>query len=138
MKKVFCNNIVAKILLCMSSCHTITIGPFVLSKRSEERITPAIRNHEFIHVCQWREMTDVSLLIIFLFMLFARISPWWIFSSVTTFYIWYGVEYLVRAMICNDTDRAYKSVSFEQESYENEDDPDYQEERKAFAWIKYL
>ena len=35
MKKVYCNNLLAKVLLAFSSCHTITIGPFVLSKRPE-------------------------------------------------------------------------------------------------------
>ncbi len=39
MKKVYCNNLLAKVLLAFSSCHTITIGPFVLSKR------PGRENH---------------------------------------------------------------------------------------------
>lgn len=138
MKKVFCNNIVAKILLCMSSCHTITIGPFVLSKRTEDKITPTIRNHEFIHRSQWMEMTVVSMTIISLCMILTEISQWWALLSLVTFYIWYGVEYVIRLIICNDTDKAYKSVSFEREAYENEDNSDYQDEKEYFSWIKYL
>ena len=49
MKKVYCNNLLAKVLLAFSSCHTITIGPFVLSKRPEEKITQKVRNHECTH-----------------------------------------------------------------------------------------
>ena len=56
MKKVYCNNLLAKVLLAFSSCHTITIGPFVLSKRPEEKITQKVRNHECTHARQWVEM----------------------------------------------------------------------------------
>lgn len=52
MKKVYCNNLLAKVLLAFSSCHTITIGPFVLSKRPEEKITQKVRNHECTHARQ--------------------------------------------------------------------------------------
>ena len=106
MKKVYCNNLLAKVLLAFSSCHTITIGPFVLSKRPEEKITQKVRNHECTHARQW--------------------------------VLWYGVEWLVRAVRLKDAGRAYKTVSFEREAYSNEDDPNYIENSNYFAWVKYL
>ena len=54
------------------------------------------------------------------------------------FYLWYGVEWLVRAVRLKDADRAYKAVSFEMEAYSNEDDPNYLENSNYFAWVKYL
>ena len=57
MKRFYYDNRIAKILLTFSSCHTITIGPFVLSKLSPEHITQRVRNHETCHSYQWIETT---------------------------------------------------------------------------------
>ena len=57
MKRFYYDNRIAKILLAFSSCHTITIGPFVLSKLSPEHITQRVRNHETCHSYQWIETT---------------------------------------------------------------------------------
>ena len=60
MKRFYYDNRIAKILLAFSSCHTITIGPFVLSKLSPEHITQRVRNHETCHSYQWIETTCVA------------------------------------------------------------------------------
>lgn len=138
MRKVFCDNWLAKVLLAFSSCHTITIGPFVLSRRSEDKITQSLRNHEYIHVRQWMEMSQVSILVISLFILLTGSSGWWALLSLVTFYIWYGIEFLFRYVRLKDAGRAYRAVSFEQEAYSNEDDPDYLDNGCFFGWIKYL
>lgn len=54
------------------------------------------------------------------------------------FYLWYGVEYLVRLCITRSRSRAYRSISFEQEAYTHERDQDYLSHRKWYAWMKYL
>ena len=69
MKKVYCNNLLAKVLLAFSSCHTITIGPFVLSKRPEEKITQKVRNHECTHARQWVEMAVATGTVIWILLL---------------------------------------------------------------------
>lgn len=138
MKKVFCDNWLAKVLLAFSSCHTITIGPFVLSRRSEDKITQSLRNHEYIHVRQWMEMSQVSILVIFSCILLTGSSGWWALLSLATFYIWYGIEFLFRYVRLKDAGRAYRAVSFEQEAYSNEDDPYYLDGECCFGWIKYL
>ena len=54
------------------------------------------------------------------------------------FYLWYGVEYIIRLCITRDHDRAYRSISFEQEAYAHERDEDYLSHRKWDAWLSYL
>lgn len=72
-------------------------------------------NHEFIHTLQQWEMT------------------------YPLFYLWYGVEYLVRLVQCRfNADKAYYSISFEREAYANERNFDYSRQRRPFAWLQYL
>lgn len=138
MKKVFCDNWLAKVLLCMSSCHTITVGPFVLSRRKEERVTQETRNHEFTHVRQWAELAVASGLFVWVLMLSFDLSAWWLALSGLAFYIWYGLEWLVRLVHLGDAGKAYEAVSFEREAYGNEGDPEYLGNSSYFAWVKYL
>lgn len=138
MRKIYCNNRLAKILLAFSSCHTITIGPFVLSKRSEDRITQSVRDHEYIHVRQWVEISVVSFLMLCLCIFLTGISGWWLLLSPVTFYLWYGIEFFFRYVRLKNTGKAYKAVSFEKEAYSNEDDPDYLDNGNYFGWRKYL
>lgn len=148
MKKVFYESKLAKVLLCMSSCHTITLGPFVFSKRKEQNITQADRNHECTHARQWIELTVLAGLILLGLVLWLDISAWWMLASGVMFYVWYGIEYLIRAMVysvtndgCPKGERkdAYRMVSFEREAYESEHDCNYLENCSYFTgWMKYL
>lgn len=99
----------------------LTIWPFIFIRRDRKaRYTERTDRHEHIHGRQQLEM----LLILF--------------------FIWYGIEYLIR--LCKpDPDhpkskskRAYRSISFEQEAYANEGKTDYLKTRRPYAWIKYL
>lgn len=71
-------------------------------------------NHELIHTAQQKEML-------------------WIF-----FYLWYGIEWLMKIIKYGDTTKAYFNISFEREAYKNENDMNYRATRKHFAWRKYL
>ena len=68
-------------------------------------------NHEKVHWVQQKEMLIIP------------------------FYIWYGVEYLIRKIYDKN---AYSSLSFEKEAYQNQYDLDYLNKRKSYSWIKYL
>ena len=68
-------------------------------------------NHELIHTEQMKEMFYVF------------------------FYLWYFVEWLVRLF---GKGNAYRNISFECEAYDNDDNFNYLNERKPFAWMKYL
>lgn len=54
------------------------------------------------------------------------------------FYIWYGIEWIVRLIEYKDATLAYYNISFERESYSNEDNIEYLKTRKNFSWIKYI
>lgn len=56
------------------------------------------------------------------------------------FYLWYGIEFLIRWIGTgfSDWNKSYRGISFEQEAYNNEDNLDYLKTRKHYAWLKYI
>ena len=139
MKRFYYDNRIAKILLAFSSCHTITIGPFVLSKLSPEHITQRVRNHETCHSYQWIETTCVAVCVVLILQLIFDISPIWYIVATLTFYIWYAIEWFIKLLVYRNSKTAYKKVSFEQEAYSCELDCDYIENRPLFSgWLQYL
>lgn len=87
----------------------ITIWPFVFV-RSE--LSDIDMNHEKIHGRQQVEML-------------------WLL-----FFIWYGVEYLLRAVFGGYN--PYKNVSFEREAYNKDIDLNYLKHRRFWAFLKYI
>ena len=138
MKRIFYQSKAAKVLLYFSSCSTIAIGPFVLSKLSESEMPQYVRNHECTHSRQWVEMTLFAGLLLQASVLACGVSAWWLLAVPMAYYLWYGMEYLVRFCILRDGKKAYRAVSFEQEAYAHENDADYNENAGYFAWMKYL
>lgn len=138
MKRIFYQSKVAKVLLYFSICSTMTIGPFVLSKLSESEMPQYVRNHECTHSRQWIETTVASGFLLFLLVALAGVNAWWLALSAFVFYLWYGLEYLIRLCILRDGNKAYRAVSFEQEAYANEKDANYNENSAYFSWVKYL
>lgn len=57
---------------------------------------------------------------------------------IVFFYLWYIIEWLIRLVMYLDTNKAYKSISFEREAYAKQDDLNYLKKRKLFTWIKFL
>lgn len=57
---------------------------------------------------------------------------------IVFFYLWYIIEWLIRLVMYLDTNKAYRSISFEREAYANQDDLNYLKKRKLFTWIKFL
>lgn len=137
-KRFYYDSKVAKVLLAFSSCHTITIGPFVFSKRSKDDIEQNVRNHETCHSIQWIELACIAGILILILQLLAGISAWWYLSAGVMFYVWYGIEYIVRLVIIRNFKQAYKAVSFEQEAYSSEKDCNYIENRALFSWLKFI
>jgi len=76
----------------------------------EDKNDKELVNHERIHIRQQIEML------------------------VIPFYLWYGIEWLIRGA----NDKAYRNISFERESYDNENNLDYLKKRKPYSWVKYL
>lgn len=85
----------------------------IIFTRKNELSERTIR-HEAIHTAQIREM-------LFIF-----------------FYVWYGVEWLVRLIQYQNAKEAYKNISFEREAYANDNMINYLTERKQFSFINHL
>lgn len=89
----------------------MTVWPFLFIRKPLNYVD---YHHEYIHAYQQRE-----LLIIF-------------------FYLWYGVEYLIRLAIYRSHDRAYRNICFEREAYANEQNSEYIFLRTTFSFLKYI
>lgn len=77
----------------------------------KDNLSDVVINHEYIHTKQMREMLYIP------------------------FYIWYGIEWLIRLF---NSGNPYRNISFEREAYANEYDMDYANNRKPYAWLKYI
>ena len=97
-----------------------------------------VRNHECTHSRQWIEMTVASGFLLFLFIALVGINAWWMVLSAFVFYLWYGVEWVVRLCLLRDGKKAYRAVAFEKEAYANERNMNYAENAGYFSWVKYL
>lgn len=86
----------------------------VLFVREDEEVSDVLINHEKIHTEQMKEM-------------------YYIF-----FYVWYAIEFLVHLAKTRNTDKAYRSISFEREAYDNERYLSYLNMRKKFCWLDYI
>lgn len=109
MKKVYNNIFPVKGFIAM------TIWPFLFIRKDRSWAFNTIgERHENIHGEQQKEM-----LLVF-------------------FFLWYGIEWIVRLCIYRNRITAYKNISFEREAYANQYDVTYTDSRKPFAWIKYI
>ena len=146
MGKVFYNSKLAKLLL-FSGYSTVMLFGFIFTKKDSLR--PSTLRHEMIHVEQYKECLTAF---IFPFALFAVFNSfWWILIYPLMYYIMYGVEWFISFIynICKNifikeklslseiNNKAYHTLAFEMEAYDNEGKEDYLETRKGFAFIKY-
>ncbi|WP_459212510.1 hypothetical protein [Aquimarina rhabdastrellae] len=92
----------------------LALWPFIIVKSHRLKEDTTFVNHEEIHLTQQRELL------------------------VLPFYIWYGIEYLIRLIQYRDANRAYRNISFEREAYCNEDDLFYLKYRKMWSFLRYL
>ena len=98
-------------------------------------------NHECIHQVQQMECSVIGLVLGLVLCGLFDLSLWWVLIlGLGFFYIWYGIEYLI--ILCfakwDKQNERYHDVSFEEEAHNNDGDWDYLEDRKPFAWIKYI
>jgi hypothetical protein len=91
-----------------------TFFPFVFLSDKKDKSHAVLMNHERIHYKQQAE----------LFIVF--------------FFIWYGMEFLVRLIQYKNRRDAYYNISFEREAYKNEKDLDYLKRRSFWIFLKYV
>lgn len=89
----------------------ITILPFIFCRRALHDME---LNHEIIHCEQQCEML------------------------ILPFFVWYGVEWMIRLIFYRNFYEAYRNISFEQEAYLNQHSAWYSTDRRHFSWVKYL
>ena len=89
----------------------MTAWPLIFARKELDKYT---LNHENIHGEQQKEL----LILFFLFL--------------------YCLEYIIKLCITFDHDKAYKSISFEQEAYIYEYNFNYIPTRHHYTWIKYI
>ena len=115
MKRIYCESLIAEVLLYFSYCETITVGPLVFTKLKESEVPQQVRNHECTHIRQWTETTMLTGLLLLVAVLACGVSAWWFLAVPLVYYLWYGVEYFVRFCILRDGKKAYRAISFEQD-----------------------
>lgn len=104
---------VSKILL-RKGFGGIALWPFIILRKKSYRQDQVFMNHEKIHLAQ-----QIELLVI-------------------PFYIWYGLEYLIKLIKYKDRKQAYCNLCFEREAYENESNLTYLTQRKRWSFLKHL
>tara|TARA_R110000823_G_scaffold266883_1_gene386726 strand:- start:148156 stop:148482 length:327 start_codon:yes stop_codon:yes gene_type:complete len=92
----------------------IALWPFLLLKDSALKTDAVFMNHERIHL---RQQTE--LLVVF-------------------FYVWYGIEYLIRLLRYRNHSTAYRNISFEREAYAKEQDISFLNDRSFWNFLQFL
>ena len=93
----------------------MTVFPFIFARKAYKPIGKRTINHESIHLKQQIELL------------------------VLPFFLWYGVEWIVRLIQYKNLKEAYRNISFEREAYNNEGDEGYLDGiREPFEFLHYL
>ncbi len=92
----------------------LTLFPFVFLKHAQLKLNRVLINHERIHLRQQLELL------------------------ILPFFIWYGLEFLMRYSHYKNWHQAYRNISFEREAYQHEQDLDYLKKRSFWNFLKYL
>ena len=87
----------------------ITIGPLVFSRGEMSEVT---KNHETIH---WQQYIECGII-----------------GFIFLYYLFYAINFLRY----RDGKMAYYQIPFEKEAYDNDNNLDYLETRKRYAWVK--
>lgn len=93
---------------------SITLWPFIVLRKKEQKQNATLINHERIHMRQQLELL------------------------ILPFYLWYGFEFLIRFIRLKNWDKAYRAISFEREGYGNQSDLNYLKKRPFWQFLKYI
>lgn len=144
--KVYYNSKIAKLVTFMANFATIMLFGAVFTEHKE--LTKTTLAHEAVHVTQYQTFFTLGLSIAF-GVFFACLGfdayGWWMLSliliPILLYYVYYGIEFLIRLIIYRDRDKAYRMIAFEQEAYDLQYEylKPCQERRSAysFSFMKY-
>lgn len=91
-----------------------TINLFGILFTKSDYLNPTTINHERIHTKQMLELLIVG------------------------YYLWYIIEYIIVRFCHKKQNDAYHDISFEEEAHNNDNNLHYLDNRKHFAWWKYV
>lgn len=89
----------------------ITLYPFIISS---EPMDEEMLNHEMIHIQQQKELLVIGFYLLYIM--------WWALGRLK------GLSSV----------SAYLSIPFEMEAYDNDENPQYLQNRKPWAWKQYI
>jgi hypothetical protein len=92
----------------------MVVYPFIILSGKKYKKDAVFMNHERIHLRQQAELL------------------------VLPFFIWYGLEFVVRFMRHKDIASAYRNICFEREAYRNENDPLYLTKRRLWRFLEFV
>lgn len=101
-------------IITFGFARAITLFPFVFLTQSSDKANTQLINHERIHLRQQLEL--------FIF----------------PFYLLYLGEYIVHRLQGKSHYAAYRTISFEREAYDHEQQLNYLTHRPTFAFRKYF
>ena len=101
-------------LLKSTKISGITLFPFIILRKVQDRDNEVLLNHERIHLRQ-----QLELLVVF-------------------FYLWYVIEYYYWFFRLRDSYMAYRYISFEREAFAKETELSYLKNRKLWSFWKYI
>ncbi|PXV60173.1 hypothetical protein CLV62_13021 [Dysgonomonas alginatilytica] len=99
--------------LCLLICQLNVFG-FVFARNEYNPLSVKIATYEAIHTLQMKELLYVF------------------------FYVWYGLEWLIRLIQYRNTKEAYRNISFEREAYNKQCDSEYLKNRKMYSYWRYI
>lgn len=123
-------------LLPFGNYKLFNLFSIVFSK--SKNLSDKDKNHEKIHSLQMLELGVVGVALLLIICLIAKISTLYALLGVLSFYVWYGVEYLIVQCFHKTQNEGYHDISLEEEAYINDDNLYYINNRKLFNWVKYL
>ena len=92
----------------------ITLFPFIIVSENDLKQNQIVINHEKIHIRQQMELL------------------------ILPFFIWYGIEFLIKWIRYKDKNLAYRNISFEKEAYAKEKDLSYLKQRSFWKFLNYI
>ncbi len=92
----------------------ITLFPFIIVSGPNLKQDTVTINHEKIHIRQQIEL------------------------FVLPFFVWYGIEFLIKWLMYKNKNTAYRNISFEREAYAKQKDLNYLKQRSFWKFLSYL
>lgn len=100
-------------ILTRGFANALTFWPFILVESQSMRRLEKLIRHERIHLRQQLE------------------------TGIIVFYFWYLLDYVAGRLEGKSHLKAYESIRFEKEAYQNEGDTNYLKNRRFWAFMDY-